>query len=159
MGHKCSICGKEFDPIEKLIKDLEIHQSKENLAQAKEKKRKEDLTVIQSKIDELTILMDNYNLKYNKDGYGIGYTTEYTNPKTFTKEIINENKIKAEHRGKSNLEKFLYDAIEKTDFNENEDFATYADNVFKNLDTSKMTTSEKYSVDIAKMLNNWLKKN
>ena len=101
MGYKCSICGKEFDSIEKLIKDLEVHQAKENLENAKEKKRKEEFSVIQTKLDELTALIDNYNLKYNKDVYGIGYTTEFTNPKTSLNSIAQE----------SGLEKFLKDSL------------------------------------------------
>ena len=103
MGYKCSICGKEFDSIEKLIKDLEVHQAKENLENAKEKKRKEEFSVIQTKLDELTALIDNYNLKYNKDGYGIGYTTEFTNPKTSLNSIAQE----------SGLEKFLKDSLKQ----------------------------------------------
>lgn len=103
MGYKCSICGKEFDSIEKLIKDLEVHQAKENLENAKEKKRKEEFSVIQTKLDELSILIDNYNLKYNKEGYGIGYTTEFTNPKTSLNSIAQE----------SGLEKFLKDSLKQ----------------------------------------------
>lgn len=103
MGYKCSICGKEFDSIEKLIKDLEVHQAKENLENAKEKKRKEEFSVIQTKLDELTALIDNYNLKYNKEGYGIGYTTEFTNPKTSLGNIVQE----------SGLEKFLKDSLKQ----------------------------------------------
>lgn len=157
MGYTCSICGKEFDSIEKLIKDLEIHQSKENLTQTKEKKRKEDFSTVQSKIDEVTALIDNYNLKYNKDGYGIGYTVEYTNPKTSAEEVTDKTKAaRYKPGGTSNLEKFLCDAIEKTEFNENDDFASYANKVFKNLDKPKMTSVEKY---IADMLNEWLKNN
>lgn len=102
MGYKCSICGKEFDSIEKLIKDLEAHQAKE-IENAKEEKRKEEFSVIQTKLDELTALIDNYNLKYNKEGYGIGYTTEFTNPKTSLNSIAQE----------SGLEKFLKDSLKQ----------------------------------------------
>lgn len=110
MGYKCSICGKEFDSIEKLIKDLEVHQAKENLENAKEKKRKEEFSVIQTKLDELTALINSYNLKYNKEGYGISYTTELTNPKTSLGNITQE----------SGLEKFLKDSLRQESYKVNE---------------------------------------